>query len=116
MEEFLARAWDQLIGRTSGPMRLRFLLQPAMATILAVRAERRDEARHAPPRSLVRSARHDVGQLAVFAFSLDTVYQVAVFRAFHPIQALIVTALLALAPYILIRGPIARVARRWWHP
>jgi len=107
MEDWLAHVWDQLVIRTLGPLRLRFILQPTMAVILAVRAGWRE----AECRSLVRSAWQDVGALAVIALVLDSVYQVAILHVFHPLQALVVATLLAVVPYVLTRGLIGWLAR-----
>jgi hypothetical protein len=38
------------------------------------------------------------------------------FDSFHPGEAVIVTLLLAFLPYLLLRGLVARVARRWVGP
>ena len=37
IEEMLQRFWENLLARPSGSLALRFLLQPAMATLLAIR-------------------------------------------------------------------------------
>jgi len=39
--DFLVRSWEQLVGRTSGPIKLRLILQPS-AAFLAVRAGLKD--------------------------------------------------------------------------
>ena len=44
---------------------------------------------------------------------MDVIYQFIVFDTFHPAEAVIIALLLAFVPYLLLRGPIARVAR-WW--
>ena len=36
IQEILTRFWDQLIAQPSGPLAFRLILQPTMATILAV--------------------------------------------------------------------------------
>ena len=125
MEEAFARAWDQLTGRVTGPMWFRFLMQPAMAIALAVRAGLRDAAAHraaylsamirtpAVRRALLRATWNDIGRLCLLAFGLDVLYQLAVLHRFYPLQALIVMCLLAVVPYLLVRGPISRVARRF---
>jgi hypothetical protein len=38
MNEMLQRVWDNLIGRTSGPMNFRLIIQPAVAIFIAIRA------------------------------------------------------------------------------
>ena len=55
MEDTLARIWEHLIGRLSGPLAFRLLLQPAMSTLFAVRDGLRD-ARPADRHSSERSS------------------------------------------------------------
>jgi hypothetical protein len=42
MEDMLSRVWENLIGRVGGPLTLRLLIQPTVATILAIRAGLQD--------------------------------------------------------------------------
>ena len=49
MEDFFIRVWTDLIGRTEGPMKLRLILQPLAASILAIRAGLRDAREGKPP-------------------------------------------------------------------
>jgi hypothetical protein len=44
---------------------------------------------------------------------MDTVYQLIVLKAFYPAEAVIVALALAFVPYLLLRGPVARIARLW---
>jgi hypothetical protein len=44
---------------------------------------------------------------------MDAISQLIVLRTFYPAEAASVALLLALLPYALLRGPIARVARHW---
>ena len=43
-------------------------------------------------------------------------YEVIVYRWVYPGQALIVAAVLAFVPYLMIRGPVTRIARRFIRP
>jgi hypothetical protein len=125
MSEFLARAWEQLVGRLDGPMWFRFLLQPAMALLLAVRAGIADaRADHQPylwrlvksrgdRRRLLTDAWMDVGTVFVVALVVDAIYQLAVLGFVYPLQTVIVAITLAFVPYVLMRGPIARLARHF---
>jgi hypothetical protein len=36
-----------------------------------------------------------------------------VLKRFYPAEAVIVALLFAFVPYVIIRGPVARIARRW---
>jgi hypothetical protein len=44
---------------------------------------------------------------------IDLVYEVIVFRWVCPLQSLIVAAVLALLPYLLIRGAFNRIVGLW---
>ena len=45
------------------------------------------------------------------AIVIDVVYQFIVFRWFYPGEALVVAFVLAIVPYLLVRGPVNRIAR-----
>ena len=125
MGEFLSNALEQLLGRMSGPFHARFLFQPLMASILAIRAGLNDAKTNRSPylwaifsktgqwRALVREGWKDVAKVFVVAFLLDSIYEVAVLQWFYPGQALIVAFALAVVPYVIIRGPTARIVCRW---
>jgi hypothetical protein len=118
------RAVHQLLGRASGPMHLRLLLQPLMATIIAVRAGLRDARAGSTPflarlafshgerHDVVRSAWADIGKVFLIALVLDSAYQIFVLHAMHPLQTLIVAVVLAFVPYLLVRGLVTRMKRR----
>ena len=45
---------------------------------------------------------------------MDVIYQVKVFGAFrYPNETLVIAIVLAFVPYLLLRGPVARLAT-WW--
>ena len=44
---------------------------------------------------------------------MDVVYQLVEFKTFYPGEAAIVAVSLAFIPYMLLRGPFARLARMW---
>jgi len=127
-QEFFARVWEMLIGRVDGPFTFRLLVQPTVAAILAVRAGLRDARENRPPylwsiftqtagrRDLLRQGFADVGKVFVVAIALDVTYELIVFRWVYPGQAVIVAATLAFIPYLLIRGPVTRIARRSIRP
>lgn len=124
-QEFLARHWEMLIGRLQGPLTLRFIMQPLAAVIIAIRVGVRDDREGRPPYffwpvftdparrpELIQLAWRDVGKVFVVAFLLDVVYELIVYRWVYPGQALIVATVLAIIPYLLVRGPFARILRR----
>ncbi|HKC87106.1 MAG TPA: hypothetical protein VKG02_14065 [Blastocatellia bacterium] len=123
MEELFTRLWDDLIGRIGGPMSFRLVLQPSMAMIFAIRDGLKDAREGRPAyfyslftdpenrRNRLREAFKAVSRVFVFAILMDLIYQLIVFRWFYPLQALIVAFVLAFLPYILLRGPVNRIAR-----
>ena len=124
MSDLLQRFWDELIGRADGPLTLRLILQPVMAAIFAIRSGIRDGREGRPPylATLVKDPEHrgrlvregwkDVGKIFAIAMALDVVYQVIAIHKIRPLQILIVPVFLALIPYVILRGPVSRLAAR----
>jgi hypothetical protein len=124
VDEALSRAWNQLLARPTGTFQFRFILQPLVAVIIAIRAGTKDARTHTSPflwalcsqraerRVLVRSMLKDVGRLFIIAVALDCIYQIIEFRWIYPLQALIVGFFLAIVPYAAVRGPVARIVSR----
>jgi hypothetical protein len=124
IQEILTRFWDQLIAQPSGPLAFRFILQPVMATILAILDGLKDARTGRPPfswailsdpshrASYLREGLKRLSRVIVFAFVMDAIYQFMVLHRFYPIEALVTVFVLAVLPYLLIRGPLTRIARR----
>ncbi len=124
MEETLMRVWNDLVGRVGGPLTLRLVIQPTVATLLALRAGLKDSRQGRPPyfwnillnlderKDMLREGWKDVGKLFVMAVVLDIVYQLIVARWVYPLETLLVAVTLAILPYVLFRGLVSRLARR----
>ncbi|HEX5830484.1 MAG TPA: hypothetical protein VFY16_05845 [Gemmatimonadaceae bacterium] len=124
MDDYLARVWQEIAARPDGPLAMRFYLQPLMAIYFAVR-DGLDDARAGGPAyfwaiftdparrpALLREGWRSVGKIFLIAVALDLVYQFLVLRGLRPVQGLLVAVVLALVPYVLLRGPANRIARR----
>jgi hypothetical protein len=123
MDEIFARLWQNLYARLTGPMNLRLIIQPAVATILAIRAGLRDAHQNRGPflwavlwnpahrRELLQQGWKDVGKVFLIAAILDLVYQLIVHRGVHILELLITAVTLAIVPYVLVRGPISRISK-----
>ena len=121
--DILAHRGEHLIGRAGGPLNFRLVVMPLVVTVLAIRAHLRDVREGRPTvlwafvkdpaerRRLFLSGLKDFGKVFVVACVLDTTYQLFVFRAFYPVQMLVVAVACAIVPYALVRGPIIRVLR-----
>jgi hypothetical protein len=119
------RIWQNLLARPSGPMTFRFVLQPIMASIAALVDGVKDARTGRNPYLWTllsdprkRSRRLHEGLIStarviLLGLGMDMIYQFIVFDTFHPAEAVIIAGLLAFVPYLLLRGPVTRVAR-WW--
>ena len=123
MEDYFSRLWNDLAARVSGPLSLRFYLQPAMATFFAIRSGLSDAKAGRPPyfysifydpsqrRSMLTDGWRAIGKVFVLAIVLDAVFQLIVFKWIYPVELVVIAFVLACVPYLLIRGPANRVAR-----
>jgi hypothetical protein len=123
MDDLAARFWGDLVGRLHGPLQLRLFLQPTMAAIFAIRDGLKDAREGRPAyfwaifsnasarRALLEEGWKAVGRMMIVGAIMDAVYQVIVFRWIHPLELVVVVLQLAFAPYLILRGPINRLAR-----
>ena len=120
--DFLSRIVEDLAGRVDGPMKFRLILQPLMAIGFAVHAGLVDARAGRPAyfwslfhdsahvRERLRNGWGDVGKIFAAAVVMDAIYQWIVIRWVYPGEALMVAALLAFVPYLLVRGLVTRIA------
>ena len=123
MDDATARIWQDMVGRTTGPMSFRLVLQPATAAVLAIKAGLRDARLgrplyawtifHDPPHRLefLEKGWKDIAKVFVLAALLDVVYQVIAIRWVYPLEALFVAFVLACVPYLILRGVVNRLFR-----
>ena len=124
MQDHLTRIWENLAGRITGPMKFRLLLQPTMALFFAIRSGLKD-AREGKPayfwalltnagerRAMLHDGWKSLGKAFVAALVIDVIYQAIALRWVYPGEAVLVATILALVPYLLVRGPVNRIARR----
>ncbi|MGG5890077.1 hypothetical protein ACLF3G_23365 [Falsiroseomonas sp. HC035] len=109
--------------RAGGPLSLRLILQPLVASILAIRAGLHDAAAGKAPfgwkllsvradrAELIRDAWKSIGKVFLLAIGLDIAYQVILHGDVLLRQAIILAVLIALIPYLILRGVTTRVAR-----
>ena len=124
MEEMWMRFIEDLGDRVTGPMKFRLLLQPVMAVIFAVVSGLKDAKAGNSPyfwslltdpahrRYMLKDGWKSVGKIFVLALILDVVYQIVVQRFVYPGEAIVVALVLAIVPYLLVRGLVTRLARR----
>jgi hypothetical protein len=61
---------------------------------------------------LLRELCQDLGKLFLVAVALDVIYQIIALRWFYPVQTLIVVLMVALIPYVVVRGLTNRIVTR----
>jgi hypothetical protein len=120
--------WQELVARTDGPFAFRFLLQPIMAAGLATRDGIRDAKLGRAPylwtiatrperrRAQLKEGLRATMRVLMLAAGLDLAYQLLVLHAIRPLETAVVALGLGFLPYLVLRGPIARIAtrRRKW--
>lgn len=123
--EVLARIWQNMLDRPGGPFVFRFVLQPIMATLAALRGGLHDARIGRAPflwtvltdpaqrRGRLDEALIATSRIVLLGLTMDTVYQLIEFESFHPVEALIIALLLGVLPYLVLRGLVTRIARRW---
>jgi hypothetical protein len=120
----LLRALLNVTDRVGGPMTFRIILQPLMASLLAFRAGWKDAQTGRPPyfwtiltdpsqrADLLREGWKSVARVFVLAIVMDVIYQLIVLQWVYPLELILVAILLAVVPYLLIRGPVNRIVSR----
>jgi hypothetical protein len=107
----------------------RLFLQPAMAMFFAFRDGVADAREGRPPhfwrmvtgppearRRRARETVRAVLKVFIMAVVVDCVYQWIVFKWIYPFEAMVTAVILAIVPYVALRGVVNRVARARMHP
>ncbi len=105
-------------------MKFRLLLQPAMAAFFAIRSGLADARAGKTPYfwcllsdpaqrvAMIKDGWKSVSRVFILAVVLDVVYQIIVLRFVYPGEAIIVAFILAILPYLILRGLVTRFARK----
>jgi hypothetical protein len=121
MHDIWPRFVEHLNQRIDGPLHFRLVLQPVMAAIFATIGGFKDaKAGRAPylwslfsePQNrdvLLRDGWKSIGKVFVLAVILDVIFQIKELQSVYPTETLMVAILLAIVPYLLIRGPVTRL-------
>jgi hypothetical protein len=124
MDELWTRVGHNLIDRVSGPMKFRLVLQPTMAAIFAIRSGLADARLGNAPYfwrlftdsahrgAIAKDGWKSVGKVFILAMVLDAVYQLIEEHFIYPGEMIIVAFILAIVPYLILRGLVTRAARR----
>ena len=119
---FTRHFFGDMLARLSGPGRLRFIVQPTVATLLGARDGAKDTRAGAPPflwvlvssgnscRESLKSAFLSTRELIAVAILLDLISQFLIFHAIYPGAALLLGPVLIAIPYVVSRT----WARRIW--
>lgn len=123
IEQAVMRGWENFLARPEGHFGLRFYMQPAMASLIALRAGWRDAREGKPPylwaaitddaarQQLLHGGWQDIRTPFSVAVVLDIAYQLLNHQSVYLFEVLFTATLLALVPYVILRGPISRLVR-----
>ena len=116
--------FERFIARLTGPMHVRFIVQPAMAILLGIRDGVRDAGEGRPPflwsvctqrerrKAQLRKALERLTIPLMIAILLDAVVQYMLFRTVRLWGAVLVGTILMGLPYSIARSISNRVASR----
>ncbi len=122
-DDIVTRLVTNVLDRVHGPFMFRFVLQPTMAMLLAIRDGRADAKADRPaylwavlnhPGDRIRLLQEGslaVARVLVLGVVMDLAYQLVVFRWFYPMELIVTVLLIVFVPYLLVRGPANRMAR-----
>lgn len=123
MDDIWMRIVENMADRVTGPMKFRLVLQPVMAAIFAVLSGLKDARTGKPPyfwalltdpahrTDMIKDGWKSVGRVFLLAIAIDVVYQIIVLHTVYPLEVVIVAFVLAIVPYLLLRGLVTRIAR-----
>ena len=123
MEELWQRFTEHLVSRLDGPLHFRFIVQPLMAVVFAVLDGWKDAKAGKPAyfwamvvdpehrRELLKNGWKHFGKIFILAIILDVIYQLKVHHTVYPMEIVVVALVLAVVPYVLLRGPVNRIVR-----
>jgi hypothetical protein len=119
---YLMRIVGDLLSRLDGPLHFRFIVQPLVAILIAIRDGRKDARAQRVPfrlltqpgqrREVLLSTWKSLGKIFIIALILDAIYQYLELHWFYPGEALLVALILAVLPYSLFRGTVNYFSRR----
>jgi hypothetical protein len=124
--EVVTRFWDELIARPAGPMGFRFVLQPVMASLLAIRDGIHDARTGRSPyfwtvvsdptrrkKRIIEGIRA-VMRVLILGGVMDVIYQIVALHGLRPLQTVVIAVVLAFVPYLIVRGPAERIANYYF--
>jgi hypothetical protein len=123
--EVLDRYWRNIVTRPGGPMTFRFVLQPVMAGAAALRDGISDARLGRSPylSEIIRGVEGrgsrlwegvvSTARILILGVVMDVIYQLVFLNGFYPAESALIAILLAFVPYMVLRGPIRRIARHW---
>ena len=124
MDELWMRIMENMQARVTGPMNFRLILQPVMAAIFAIIAGLKDARLGKPPyfwslatdpghrAEMLKDGWKSVGKVFVLAMVLDVVFQIKALGTVFPGGVIFVAVMLAIVPYLILRGTVTRIARK----
>jgi hypothetical protein len=122
MDDVWTRLLEDMASRVTGPMKFRLVLQPLMAAIFAIHSGLADARNNkvayfwglfsdpAHRAEMLKDGWTSVGKVFMLALILDVVYQIIATQFVYPGEAIVTAFLLAIVPYLLLRGLTTRLA------
>src|SRR5438309_11325225 len=112
--DMVARGWENFVARPRGPLNLRFIIQPTLASIIALRAGLKDANAGRPAylwavftnsdyrKSFLHGGLKDLRIPIVVGTALDVVYKIFIHLWIYPLELIFIMTLMIIFTFILI--------------
>jgi hypothetical protein len=123
MDEIWHRFMSNIVDRLDGPLHFRFIVQPLVVVIFATLDGWKDAKAGNPfylltlitrpkqHKALLKDGWKHFGKVFILAIILDVVYQIIVNHMVYPLETIFVAVVLAIVPYVLLRGVVNRIVQ-----
>lgn len=117
------RVWTDITSGVHAPLSFRLIIQPLVAAFFAIRPGIQDAQTGRPlflwavvsnpvhRRDLLQEGWMHVGKVFMAAIVMDALYQIIVHHWVYPFEAVMVAVILAVLPYVVMRGLVNRILR-----
>jgi hypothetical protein len=126
--DMIVRGWNNFLARPDGAMHIRFFIQPALASLIAIHAGWKDASVGRPPflwgafmnigyqRKFFHQGWKDLRIALAIGTTIDIIYQLLTVQWIYPLELIFTVTLLVIVPYMLLRDPVNRIARMFIKP
>jgi len=117
------QGWEGIVARLDGPFHFRIIVQPSVASILAIIGGIKDAKLGKPPYfwalivdhghriELIKEGWKSIFKVFILAMVLEGAYQLKIGHLDYRGYVFVAAFVFAVVPYLILRGPINRIVQ-----